>query len=97
MQRMENGELIDMSPEEIAEWEATPAPRRLLRKSTVTARLIEAGLMATAHTVLLSDPIAYARWFTPDWPNVYADDEGLLAFLAGVGCTAEQIDAVTAP
>lgn len=49
-----------------------------------------------AKTLLDQDAVAWARWFTPDWPNVFADDEGLLDFLAAIGLTAEQIAAVTA-
>ena len=60
---------------------APPEPepgRRLLPKSTVTARLIAADLQGVAHTALMSDPVAFARWYSPDWPNVYADDEALV-------------------
>lgn len=89
--------LRDLTSDEIA---AIPAPpRRLLPKSTVTARLIELGVIAETLAMLRTDPAAYARWFTPDWPEVFADDEGLLTFFgpAGLNLTQEQIDAVLAP
>lgn len=87
-------ELRTLSAEEIA---ALPAPpRRQLPKSVVTARLIDMDKMGPAHAALMADPIAYARWFTPDWPEVYADDAGLLSFLGAIGLTEEQISAVTA-
>ena len=88
--------LRELSEEE-AEAILVPPPRRLLPKSTVTGRLIAMGKAAQVKAGLDADPVAWARWFTPDWPNVYADDEGLVAFLEGLGLTPAEIDTVTAP
>ncbi|MDR7232837.1 hypothetical protein J2X45_003947 [Caulobacter sp. BE264] len=99
--RDESGEIIatvrTLTAEEIAAIEAANAAiRRTLPKSTVTGRLIEMGKAAEVKAALDADPVAWARWFTPDWPNVFADDEGLLAFLDALGLTSEQIATVTA-
>lgn len=68
-----------------------PAERRMVRKSTVQARLIASGLMEIAYAVLTSNPIAFARWFAPDQPSVYADDPDALTFLAAVGADVETV------
>lgn len=73
-----------------------PAPRPLLRKSLVQERLHLIGKLGAALEALNSEPILYVRWFAPDWPNVYADDAGLLGVLSDIGCTAEEIAAITA-
>lgn len=73
-----------------------PVQRRLLPKSTVTSRLIEMGKAAAVKAAMDANPVAWARWFTPDWPDVYADDDGLLAFLVAIGLTEGQIATVTA-
>jgi hypothetical protein len=70
--------------------EATPV-RRLVPKSTITARLIDAGKIAAALTALQSSPAAYARWIAADQPAVYADDADTLALLAAIGADAETI------
>jgi hypothetical protein len=62
-----------------------PVERRMVRKSTVQARLIAAGLMETAYAALVASPVQFARWFAPDQPAVYADDPDALAFLDAVG------------
>lgn len=74
-----------------------PPPRRLLPKSTVTERLRTIGKFAAAWSALLADGDKFDKWFTPTWPNVYADDDGLIAFLQGLGLTPAEIDTVTAP
>lgn len=84
-----------LTPEEIASLPAEP--RRLLPKSAVTSRLIDLGKAAEVKAAMDADPVAWARWFTPDWPSVYADDEGLLCFLGGLGLTEDQIASVVAP
>ena len=78
---------------------APPAepPRRLVKKSTVMSRLLAMGKAATVRAAFDANPEADFRWHTPDWPNVYADDDGLLAFLDGIGLTEAQIAEVTAP
>lgn len=67
-------------------------------KSVVWARIVALGKAAEAKAALDADAVAWGRWFSPDWPNVFADDQGLLDFLGkdALGLTAEQIAAVTA-
>lgn len=65
--------------------EDAPVLRRLVRKSTVQGRLIDAGLMVAAYTALTSNPVYFARWFAPDRPEVYADDVDALTFLNAIG------------
>lgn len=75
-------------------------PRRLIRKSLVQERVHAIGKWDELIDAIMPEgrpSIFYARWFAPDWPEVYADDEGLLAMLNAVGCTPEQIAEVTAP
>lgn len=86
----------ELSAEEIAA--RPPEPRRQLPKSLVWSRLVGLGKAAEAKALLDQDAVAWGRWFSPDWPSVFADDQGLLDFLGegGLGLTAEQIAAVTA-
>ena len=69
----------------------------LIRKSTAIARVAAIGKINAVSAALNSNPLAFAQWYAPDWPNVYADDPGLLAVLGGVGCTDAEIATVTAP
>jgi len=62
--------------------------RRMIRKSLVQQRLIDAGLMELAYAALTSQPAAFARWFAPDHPEVYADDPDALAMLVAIGADA---------
>ena len=78
------------------EVEDPPPPRASLPKSTVTARLAEMGKAAAVWALFNAQPRLAFKWFAPDWPNVYVDDEGLLAVLNGIGLAEEQIAAVTA-
>lgn len=71
-------------------------PRRLIPKSVIHERVNAIGKLGDALSVLNAEPIYYARWFAPDWPNVFFDDEALLLVLAAIGCTPEEIEAVTA-
>ena len=72
--------------------EDIPAPpRRMIRKSTVQQRLIDAELMDAAYAALTANPTYFARWFAPDRPEVYADDPDALLLLAGIGADAEII------
>lgn len=76
-----------------------PPPRRTIPKSVVQARVNERGKWADVAALLFTaglPNIYYARWFAPDWPNVYFDDEGLLLILGQAGCTAEDIAYITA-
>jgi hypothetical protein len=70
--------------------------RRLIAKSTVQERVNALGKLGDAFAALQAQPISFGRWFAPDWPQVYADDPGLLGLLQYIGLTAEQIAAVTA-
>lgn len=78
------------------EGEPQAESRRLIAKSVVQERVHAIGKLGFAFAVLQADPINFGRWFAPDWPNVYFDDEGLLAVLAAIGCTEEEIAAITA-
>lgn len=84
----------ELTAEEVAA--RPPEPRRQLPKSLVWSRLVDLGKASAAKALLDQDAVAWGRWFAPDWPNVFADDQGLLDFLAGLGLTEEQITAVTA-
>ena len=72
-------------------------PRRVIPKSVVQARVIELGKINAVWAALNADIANLVRWLAPDWPNVYFDDEGLIAVLTAVGCTPAEIDAITAP
>lgn len=80
----------------VARCEAPPS-RRLIPKSVVQERVNAVGKLGVAFSALQADPISFGRWFAPDHPNVYADDERLLQLLSIIGCTAEEIATVTAP
>lgn len=95
--------LLNMTEAERAELgivvlpEPEPEPvRRLIAKSVVQERMHDAGKLSAALAALQSQPIFFARWFAPDWPNVYFDDEGLLTVLGAIGCTEAEIAAITA-
>lgn len=74
-----------------------PAERRLIPKSVVQERLITLGKAIAADAALEADKVAKFRWFAPNHPNVYADDPGLLDFLAALLLTPEEVEVVTAP
>jgi len=65
--------------------------RRKVRKSVVKQRLIEAGLMDAAYALLTAQPVAFARWFDMDYPEVYFDDPDALALLDAIGAAPEVI------
>lgn len=65
--------------------------RPMVRKSTVQARLIDAGKMEAAYAALTGNPVYFARWFAPDHPRVYCDDPDALVLLAAIGADAEVI------
>ncbi len=78
--------------------EASPdAPRRLIPKSVIQERVNDIGKLEAVLAALQSQAILYARWFAPDWPNVYYNDAAMLYLLDAVGCTAPEITAITAP
>jgi len=74
-----------------------PAPRRLIAKSLVQERVHAIDKLGIAFAALQAEPILFGRWFAPDWPNVYADDENLLLLLNAIGCTEAEIAEITAP
>ena len=75
-----------------------PPPRRLIPKSVIQERVNDIGKLGAVMAVLRSEgqEINYARWFAPDWPNVYFDDPAMLTLLAAVGCTEGEIATITA-
>lgn len=91
-------QVVELSAEQIAALEAARAGiRQQLPKSTVTGRLIDLGMAGAVKAAMDANPVAWARWFTPDWPNVYVDDDGLLSFLRdALHLTEDQIATVTA-
>lgn len=70
--------------------------RRTIPKSVIQERVNIIGKLDDVLTILNSQAIMFARWFAPDWPNVYFDDEGMLQLLTIVGCTPEEIETITA-
>jgi hypothetical protein len=79
---------------------AQAATRRLIAKSVVQERVNALGKWAAVAALLYTNGlpnIYYARWFAPDWPQVYADDPSMLALLTYAGLTADEIATVTAP
>lgn len=87
-----NGETLSLPP--VVE---EPPPRRLIAKSLVQERVHVLGKLGIAFAALQAEPILFGRWFAPDWPNVYADDENLLLLLNAIGCTEAEIAEITAP
>ncbi|MCR5875178.1 hypothetical protein LRS10_13855 [Phenylobacterium sp. J426] len=85
------GETVEVHHDEAPEVE-----RRLIPKSVIQERVHAVGKLGAAFAVLQADPISFGRWFAPDWPNVYFDDEGLRAVLAEAGCTEAEIATITA-
>ncbi|ESZ15596.1 hypothetical protein X735_01310 [Mesorhizobium sp. L2C085B000] len=66
-------------------WSAPPAERRMVPKSVVQARIIEAGKMSQAYAALAGNPIYFARWFAPDRPEVYSDDPDAVGLVRALG------------
>ena len=93
MMKVVNGEFIEMTPQEEQEFAALqaaiqaemPTPRPQVSKSTVQARIIGAGKMSDAYAMLTANPVAFAQWFAPDWPNIYCDDPDAAAFVTALG------------
>lgn len=94
--------LVRFTEAEEAEWAARPppeVPRRLIPKSVVQERVNAIGKWGAVIGALMPGGVPniyYGRWFTPDHPNVYFDDEGMLDMLRGVGCTEAEIADITA-
>lgn len=66
---------------------ATPPQRRrrLVPKSLIVSRLNAVGKLVAASAALSADLYARERWYAPDKPAVYADDEEVLALLKAIG------------
>jgi hypothetical protein len=78
---------------------ADPEPepvRPSLRKSEVVLRLAAIGKGADVMATLQADPVAFALWFSPDWPDLYKDDEQAITMFQAAGLTAEEIAQVLA-
>lgn len=73
------------------EYVEPPQPRRMIRKSLVKQRLIDLGLMEAAFVALTANPVAFARWFDMDYPEVYADDPDALGLLNAIGAPVDEI------
>lgn len=71
-------------------------PRPLLRKSVVVQRLAEIGKADAVMTALQSNSVQFALWFSPDWPDLYKDDEQAIALFQAAGLTAEDVARVLA-
>jgi hypothetical protein len=69
----------------LAAIDAQPPPRRLVAKSLIISRLIEAGKIEAARAALEANASAYARWWAPDKPAIYADDPEAIALLQSIG------------
>lgn len=66
-------------------WGPVPATRQTVLKSVVQARIIDAGKMGAAYAALTANPIYFARWFAPDHPVVYCDDQDAVGLVQGLG------------
>lgn len=63
-----------------------PEPvRHTVLKSTVQARIIDAGKMDEAYAALTSNATYFARWFAPDRPVVYCDDPDAILLVTAIG------------
>jgi hypothetical protein len=69
----------------LAAIDSEPPPRRLVVKSLVISRLIEVGKIEAARAALEANASAYARWWAPDKPAIYADDPEAIALLQSIG------------
>jgi len=85
--------LVDGLVVEVATYETLPASRRLIAKDVIMARLDAEGLVDAAHAALLRRPVLFGRWFARDWPEVYADDDDMVAMLDAIGAEVEAITA----
>ena len=72
-------------------WSAAPAVRRLVLKSIVQSRIIDAGKMQQAYAALTSNAVYFARWFAPDHPAVYSDDPDAVGLIRALGLDPEVI------
>jgi hypothetical protein len=86
----------DVAAAALAFFGPPPVVRALIRKSTVIRRCHEAGVLAAVMEILDAPANAYAkaRWWAPDWPEVFADDPEMVAMLTAVGA---DVAVITAP
>jgi len=68
-----------------------PGPRRMVPKSVVTQRVIDAGMIDQAMAALQSDWAKFARWVAPDQPAVYFDDADTVLMVEALGLDPEVI------
>lgn len=70
--------------------------RRVVKKSTLIRRCHEANVLSSILAILDNPANAYAkaRWWSPDWPEVYFDDPDMVAMLTAIGA---DVAAITAP
>lgn len=68
-----------------------PPERRLVMKSLIISRLIDAKKISAAKAALDSDASAYARWWAPDRPSIYFDDPDAIALLKAIGADPDAI------
>lgn len=76
--------------------EPEPPPRAQLPKSTVMGRVFALGFTAQAKALFDANFELSEKWRSPDWPDVYCDDPGLLWALGQMGLSAAQIAQVVA-
>jgi len=81
---------VDGKPTWILE-DIPPEPRRMVPKSVVTQRVIDAGMIDQAMAALQSDWAKFARWVAPDQPAVYFDDADTVVMIEALGLDPEQI------
>lgn len=66
-------------------------PNRIIPKSVIVSRLIEAGKIGAAKAALDANPAAFARWFASDRPAINHDDPDALALLNAIGADPDVI------
>lgn len=79
---------------ESATLQPIPVVRPMVPKSLVQSRIIAAGKMDAAYAMLTGNSAFFARWFAPDWPQVYCDDPDAIAFVHALGLDPAVILAV---
>lgn len=62
-----------------------PAEKKTILKSVVMNRIIDAGKMGTAYQLLTSNPVYFAKWFSPDRPFVNCDDPDAVTVVKVLG------------
>lgn len=99
MQMMVDGVLRDMTPEEIAEWQAAqdtppPVPSRITRRQARLA-LLEAGLLDVVEQIMANPETPRAVRITyEDATEWWRNDPMVAQFAAELDLTSEQVDAL---